>query len=290
MLEDFEKRTLLINDSQIHLIQGGQGFPLLLLHGYPQTHVMWHKIAPRLARNFRVVAPDLRGYGDSSKPLAAPDYSNYSKRTVAAEQVNLMSCLGFAEFYLVGHDRGARVAHRLSLDHPDRVKKLALLDIVPTDDVFALTDREMATAYYHWFFLIQPHPFPETLIAANPDYFLEHCLKSWGRDFSAFTPEALAEYHRCFRDPAMIHGTCSDYRAAATIDLVDDGCDRGRKISCPLLVLWGQQGFLDKKYDVLGLWGERGIQVTGKAIDCGHFLAEESPDETYHTIRDFFTE
>lgn len=287
LFEHFTRQSLEVDRVLLHFVRGGQGFPLLLLHGYPQTHVMWHKIAPRLAQQFTVIAPDLRGSGDSDQPSATADYSNYSKRVMAADQVKLMSMLGFKEFYLVGHDRGARVAHRLTLDYPEKVKKLALLDIVPTDDVFRLTDQEMATAYYHWFFLIQPEPFPETLIRANPNYFLEHCLKTWGRDFTAFTPEALAEYQRCFQNPAMIHGTCSDYRAAATIDLEHHHLDREQLIECPLLVLWGKQGFLEKKYDVLKLWQQRANHVTAKAINCGHFLAEEAPDETYQAIQQF---
>lgn len=287
MFEQFEKHTLDINGIPIHFAKGGQGFPLLLLHGYPQTHVMWHKIAPRLAQEFTVIIPDLRGYGDSYKPLDACDHSNYSKRVVAVDQVNLMSLFGFKEFYLIGHDRGGRVAHRLTLDYPEKVKKLALLDIVPTYDVFALADQDLSTAYYHWFFLIQPYPFPETLIEANPNYFLEHCLKSWGRDFTAFTPEALTEYHRCFQNRTMIHGTCSDYRAAATIDLVHDEYDLHQKIQCPLLILWGKQGFLAKKYDVLEIWQQRATNVMGKTINCGHFLAEEAPEETYQAIQEF---
>lgn len=287
LFEHFTRHILEVNGSPIHFVRGGQGFPLLLLHGYPQTHVMWHKIAPLFAQQFTVIAPDLRGYGDSYKPLDNGDHSNYSKRVMASDQVNLMSMLGFENFYLVGHDRGARVAHRLTLDYPKKVKKLALLDIVPTDDVFRLADQEMATAYYHWFFLIQPYPFPETLIGANPHYFLEHCLKSWGRDFTAFTPEALAEYQRCFQDPMMIHGTCSDYRAAATIDLEHDRSLGQKKIECPVLVLWGKQGFLAKKYDVLGLWQQRAMNVTAKAINCGHFLAEEAPDETFQAMHIF---
>ncbi|PSF36029.1 alpha/beta hydrolase [Aphanothece hegewaldii CCALA 016] len=287
MFEHFTRHTLNVNGIPIHFVQGGTGFPLLLLHGYPQTHVMWHKIAPSLAQKFTVIAPDLRGYGDSYKPKDAPDHSNYSKRVVAADLVNLMALLGKKEFYLIGHDRGARVAHRLTLDYPKKVKKLGLLDIIPTYDVFHLADQELSTVYYHWFFLIQPYPFPETLIGSNPHYYLEHCLKSWGRDFTAFTPEALAEYHRCFQDPMMIHGTCSDYRAAATIDLEHDQLERDKKIECPLLILWGKQGFLEKKYNVLELWQQRAINVTGKAINCGHFLAEESPVDTEQAIYGF---
>lgn len=279
-----------VNGVTINYQKGGQGFPLLLLHGYPQTHQMWHKITADLAQQFTVVTPDLRGYGDSSKPPAKGDYSNYSKRTMAEDMVQLMEKLGYEEFYLIGHDRGGRVAHRLTLDHPQRVKKLGVLDIVPTYDMYCTTDREFATAYFHWFFLLQPHPFPETLIGANPDYFLEYCLHSWSKDFSAFTPEVLEEYRRCFREPLTIAGTCADYRAAATIDLEHDRLDRDKKITCPVLVLWGNQGLIGRKYDLLKLWRDRADNVTGYALNCGHFLPEEAPAATYHQIRLFLTQ
>jgi haloacetate dehalogenase len=272
---------------KINTIKLGKGEPLLLLHGYPQTHVMWHKILPLLAEYFTVVATDLRGYGDSSKPLIEDDRTAYSKRAMAADQVEVMSQLGYDRFYLVGHDRGARVAHRLTLDYPEKVKKLAFLDIIPTYYLYSNSDREFATAYYHWFFLIQPHPLPETLIGANPEYFLRHCLQSWGRNFSAFTDAALAEYIRCFSDVHTIRASCEDYRASATIDLVDDEADLDKKITCPLLVLWGSQGIIGRKYDVLEIWRERAIDVIGKTIDCGHFLPEEAPKETYEALQKF---
>jgi haloacetate dehalogenase len=289
MLSQFEQQSIDTNGVSINLVKGGSGFPILLLHGYPQTHVMWHKIAPRLAEEFTVIATDLRGYGDTSKPSGEPDHQNYSKRVMAQDQREVMAKLGYEEFYLVGHDRGARVAHRLTLDYPDCVKKLAVLDIVPTATLYAKTDREFATAYYHWFFLIQPHPLPETLISHQSDYFLRHCLQSWSKDFSAFTEDALAEYLRCFRDPATLHATCEDYRAAATIDLLDDASDSHKKIECPVLALWGAQGLLERKYDVLEAWRERAVNVQGKAIECGHFLAEEAPDETYLGLRSFLS-
>lgn len=290
MFANFEREIIETAGARIHLVRGGNGFPVLLLHGYPQTHVMWHKIAPRLAREFAVIAPDLRGCGDSSKPPGQPDHSTYAKRTLARDQVEVMSQLGYETFSLVGHDRGARVAHRLALDYPDRVKKLALLDIAPTAVMYATTDREFATAYYHWFFLIQPHPFPETLIGSNPEYFLLHCLRSWSRDFSAFTPEALAEYRRCFCDPATLHATCEDYRAAASLDLDHDELDRQEKVRCPLLVLWGEGGTIARQYDVLATWRDRALKVGGKAIPGGHFLAEEAPEETYRELRQFLLE
>jgi haloacetate dehalogenase len=248
---------------------------------------MWHKIAPLLAKNFTVVATDLRGYGDSSKPEGKPDHSNYSKRVMAQDQIEVMSQLGYEEFYLVGHDRGARVAHRLTLDYPDKVKKLAILDILPTYQLYDSCDREFATAYYHWFFLIQPYPLPETLIAANSEFFLHSCLNSWSKVQNPFTEEALAEYCRCFKDAATIHATCEDYRAAASIDLIYDQEDLDKKITCPVLVLWGKQGIMGRKYDVLGSWQQQANNVQGFPLDCGHFLPEEAPEKTYLALKEF---
>jgi haloacetate dehalogenase len=287
MFEGFERFRLEANGIEINGVRGGQGFPLLLLHGYPQTHAIWHKIAPRLAENFTVVASDLRGYGDSGKPVPERDSSNYSKRVMARDQVEMMRAFGYGEFALVGHDRGARVSHRLALDFPDQVKKLVLLDIAPTMAMYNATDKTFATAYYHWFFLLQPAPFPETLIGANPDYYLEHCLRSWGKDFSAFPEAVIGEYRRCFGDCTTIAATCADYRASAGIDLEHDRSDLDQQITCPTLVLWGKKGVIERQYDVLSLWRERAIGVTGKAIDSGHFLPEEAPEETYRAIVDF---
>jgi haloacetate dehalogenase len=288
MFTGFHDRVLTTSGTMIRTLIGGRGKPMLLLHGYPQTHVIWHKIVPRLAEQFTVVVTDLRGYGDSSKPVG--DVTHYSKRAMAQDQVEVMDQLGFETFHLVGHDRGGRVAHRLALDYPAQVKKLALLDIAPTYDMYRTSDREFATAYYHWFFLIQPFPLPETLIGANPDYFLDHCLQSWSKTEGAFTPEAIAEYHRCFRQPETIHATCEDYRASAAIDLVHDGADRDHQITCPLLVLWGEKGVIGRKYDVLELWRQRAREVRGEAIACGHFLPEEAPDATYQHLQAFFCE
>ena len=287
LIANFNRQVVDTGEAQINLIKGGSGPPVLLLHGYPQTHVMWHKIAPRLAEDFTVVATDLRGYGDSSKPPGKTDHSNYSKRAVAQDQVNVMSELGYEDFYLVGHDRGARVAHRLTLDHPQRVKKLAVLDIAPTYAMYTTADQEFATAYYHWFFLIQPYPLPETLIGANPEFFLRTCLESWGKERAAFTNEAVAEYIRCFSDPKTIHGSCEDYRASASIDLECDRSDLECKITCPVLALWGGRGIVGCKYDVLAQWRERADDVQGLAIDSGHFLPEEAPTETYLALREF---
>ena len=287
MFTNFESKIVQTSQATIKTVIGGRGNPVLLLHGYPQTYFMWHKIADRLARDFTVIATDLRGYGDSFKPQGAADSSNYAKRVVARDQVEVMSQLGYEEFYLVGHDRGGRVAHRLTLDRPEKVKKLAVLDIVPTYQLYQTADREFATAYYHWFFLIQPFPLPEKLIGADPEYFLRTCLNNWSKIPDAFTTEALAEYLRCFKDPAVIHGSCEDYRASAAIDLIHDERDLEQKITCPLLVIWGSRGIIGKKYDVLASWRQRAVEVTGKAIDCGHFLPEEAPDITYSSLREF---
>ena len=267
---------------------GGSGPPLLLLHGYPQTHLMWRKLAPRLAAEFTVVAPDLRGYGDSSKPPAGPDHINYSKRALAQDQVEVMAALGFERFLVAGHDRGARVAHRLARDHPERIERLALLDIVPTLYRFETIDQKAATSSYHWFFLIQPGGLPERLIGAEPEFFLRHSLGSWARDPAALEPEIFPEYLRCFRNPETIRATCDEYRAGASIDLVHDRADRGRKLALPLLVLWGQRSSQDSGYDVLGVWRDHAENVSGQAIASGHFLPEEAPDETYQALRRFF--
>lgn len=287
MFAQFQHLGLRTKSTIINVLKGGSGAPLLMLHGYPQTHVMWHRIAPQLAENFTVVLTDLRGYGDSAKPEVEAGHANYAKRSMAQDQVEVMQQLGYEEFYVIGHDRGARVAHRMALDYPQRIRKLALLDIVPTYELYTTTDQEFATAYYHWFFLIQPYPLPETLIGANPEYFLRTCLEHWSKNFAAFTPEALAEYIRCFSQPETIRATCEDYRAGASIDLVHDRADLNQKIACPLLVLWGSQGIIGRKYDVLKIWQKRAKKVLGEAIASGHFLPEEAPEATYQALYKF---
>ncbi|VEP13716.1 Haloacetate dehalogenase H-1 [Hyella patelloides LEGE 07179] len=287
MLANFKQQIITTTQAKINTFIGGEGYPLLLLHGYPQNYYMWHKIYDRLSQEFTIIITDLRGYGNSEKLPVTPDSRNYSKRVMAKDQVEVMSSLGYDRFYLVGHDRGARVAHRLTLDHPQRVQKLALLDIVPTYQLYTTTDREFATAYYHWFFLIQPHPFPENLINSNPEYFLRYCLQSWSRVKGAFTEKAFKEYLRCFSNPETVNSTCEDYRASAGIDLIHDREDLDKKITCPLLVLWGARGIIGKKYDVIASWQERAINVTGKEINCGHFLAEEAPEKTYLALQEF---
>ncbi len=290
MLETFVPLQIGTSGASIHVMKAGSGEPLLLLHGYPQTHVMWHKIAPRLADSFTVVLADLRGYGDSSKPKEEPDHATYSKRALAQDMVEVMSQLGYQSFHVVGHDRGARVTHRMLLDHGQRIKRAAVLDIVPTYEMYQTTDKEFATAYYHWFFLIQPAELPERLITAQADYFLRSTLKSVSADISAFTPEAVAQYVRCLSDPATVHGMCEDYRASASIDLQHDEADLQQKVRCPLLILWGANGFIGRKYDILAIWRERAEMVRGYAIPAGHFLAEEAPEETYHALQLFFSQ
>jgi haloacetate dehalogenase len=289
MFEGFEIREVDTAGTRIHLRVGGSGPPLLLLHGYPQTHAMWHRVAPRLAGRFTVVCPDLRGYGDSGKPASDPEHRVHSKRATASDMVEVMAALGHQRFGLAGHDRGGRVAHRLALDHPERVERLAVLDIVPTRTIFRAINQTIASGYFHWFFLIQPDGLSEHMIGADPDFYLRWVLGRWGMGLGAFAPEALAEYERCFRDPAVIHASCEDYRAAASIDLVHDEADLERRIQCPVLALWGRRGLMERHFDVLATWRERSAgPVSGRALDCGHFLPEERPEETAQALLAFF--
>jgi haloacetate dehalogenase len=287
MFEGFERVRVETKEVTIDGVRGGEGPPVLLLHGYPQTHAMWHLVAPLLAEYFTVIATDLRGYGDSSKPEGGTDHAGYSKRAMAADQVEVMRELGFDSFAVVGHDRGGRVAHRMALDYPETVTKLTVLDIVPTYYVFATADRELATYYYHWFFLIQPYDLPEHLIGADPDYYLRRSLGGWGTGIDLFAPEAYAEYERCLRDPATLHAMCEDYRAAATIDLVHDEADRNRRVESPLLALWGERGVVERLYNVLEVWREYASDVRGRALPAGHFLVEERPEETAEELLSF---
>lgn len=270
--------------------QAGAGPALVLLHGYPQTSACWHKVAPQLVEaGFRVILPDLRGYGGSGKPASDADHAQYSKRAMAQDIVALMDHLGHATFHIAGHDRGARVAHRLALDHADRVSSIAVLDIAPTLAMYGSTDRMFATGYYHWFFLIQPAPLPETLIGADPAFFVTSKLKHWGKSgLAVHDPEAIKEYIAAFSDPACIAATCEDYRAAATIDLDHDRADLEQKIHAPLLALWGKKGLVGQLYDVPAIWRERAKDVRGAALPCGHFLPEECPEQTAEHLIAFF--
>lgn len=283
----FRQSTVATAQVPISVRVAGSGPGLLLLHGYPQTGAMWHRIAPDLAEDYTVVVADLRGYGASGKPSGQPGGALYSKRVMAQDMVEVMTALDFDTFAVIGHDRGARVAHRMALDHPQRIEQLAVLDIIPTLQVFRSTDETMARVYYHWFMLSQPHDLPERLVGADPEYFLRWCLRRWSTDFAAFSQPALDEYIAAFCDPATVHATCEDYRAGAGIDLEHDEADLQNKITCPLLVLWGEHGFVGKAYDVLGEWRKRAEDVTGEALPSAHFLPEEAPTETYAALRRF---
>ncbi len=288
MLDGLTHRRVGIGDSQVALSTGGSGPPLLLLHGYPQTRACWHRMAPALAERFTVVAADLRGYGESAKPPGGPGHAEYSKRAMAADLVAAMAALGYPRFAVAGHDRGGRVAHRMALDHPDAVERLAVLDIVPTRTLFEGTDQAFATAYYHWFFLIQPGGLPETMIGRDPEWFLRETLRRWSGRAEPLAEEAIREYVRHFRDPASIHGSCEDYRAAATIDLDHDAADADARIACPLLVLWGEHGTMHRLYDVLDSWRSKAHDVSGHALPCGHFLPEEAPRQALAAFEEFF--
>jgi haloacetate dehalogenase len=283
----FETRTVQTSGATINVLRGGSGPPLLLIHGYPQTHAEWHKIAARLAQRFTVVLVDLRGYGDSSKPADGENHAGYSKRAMALDQVEVMKALGFDRFAVVGHDRGARVTWRLAVEHPERVSRAAVLDIVPLP--YSMVTREFAEQYFHWFFLIQPAPFPETLIGNSAEFYLRSRFLRPGAGTSAMTPEAVAEYVRCFKDPATIHATCEDYRAGATIDITHANETRDRKVTCPLLVLWGERGTVGRLYDVMKIWREHATDVRGKSLPAGHFLPEEVPDETLAELMAFLS-
>jgi haloacetate dehalogenase len=285
---DFSPFHITTSGATINGVIGGSGPPVLLLQGWPQTHLEWRLVAPRLAEKFTVVATDLRGYGDSSKPPDGDNHSGYSKRAMAQDQIEVMEELGFSRFAVVGHDRGGRVAHRMALDHAERVTRVALLDIVPTLTVYTSVTRALATVYFHWFFLIQPAPLPETLLAGNAEIFLRSF--PFRNLIPNVIPEAVfTEYARRFADPATLHAMCEDYRAAASIDLEHDQLDLKRKIDCPMLVLWGERGAMHPLYDVAQTWRERATSVHAKALPAGHWLPEECPDEVSAALRDFLS-
>lgn len=288
--DNFSTFNIKTSGAKIHGVHAGSGSPLLLLHGYPQTHVIWHKVAPLLAQHFHVICPDLRGYGDSEIPLSTPDHAPYSKRAMAQDMVEVMDQLGYDKFFVAGHDRGARVTHRLALDNPHKILKACVMDITPTRYMFNSTDQNFATGYYHWFFLIQPGGLPERMIGADPTYYLTEKLKRWAGPDMSFSDEALKEYIRCFSRPDSIHASCEDYRAAATIDLEHDIEDEDNKIQAPLLVLWGKKGFVHRTYNVLDVWSDYAACVTGKALECGHFLPEELPEDVSDELLEFFSQ
>lgn len=285
MFETFTTAQIETPETVINLVYGGSGPPVLLLHGYPQTHVMWHKVAPVLAERYAVVAPDLRGYGDSGKPVVGDDPETYSKRRTAQDQLDVMTALGYQSFHVVGHDRGARVGHRMALDAPERVRSFTTLDVAPSQAAFEAMDSSLAFAWFHWHLMRQPEPFPETLIGSNAKFYLDFLLERWTAVEGAITDAAYAEYLRCFSNPETIRASCADYRAI-DVDLAHDKADRGRKLTCPVLVLWG--GNMAKRpgwqtggqLDMLQVWQDRAEDVRGRPIDCGHFLAEEAPEET----------
>lgn len=298
MFEDFAEFNIKTSpDPEVciygKISQSRSGPPLLLLHGYPQTHLIWHYIAPSLAKTYTVVVMDLRGYGASSKPFGASDHSTYSKRVMAKDCIEVMSHLGFQKFFVCAHDRGARVTHKLCVDFPDRVQKALLLDIAPTAAMYSGTNDTFARAYYHWFFLIQKAPFPEKLISGDPDAFMDAHMGSRYAGLAVFTDECMRAYRAAMRDPGTVHATCEDYRAAASIDLEENAQDlkAGRKIKCPLMILWGSMGAIEKCFDALGEWTKvSDAEVSGESLNCGHYIPEERPDELLQEIKKFLVD
>jgi haloacetate dehalogenase len=290
MLEGFSRADVLGTGGPIRSARGGGGPPLLLLHGHPETHVMWHRTAPALAKRFTVVMMDLRGYGDSARPPSDASHEAYSKRAMALDALAVMQHHGFDRFLILAHDRGARVAHRLAVDHEHAVERLLLLDVAPTLAMYESTTFAFASAYWHWFFLIQPPPLPEALIASGPARYVRSVMGSRFAGLSAFAPEALAEYERCAAIDGTARAICEDYRASATIDLDLDRADvaAGLRLAQPLRVLWGEHGVLDKCFDVLALWRARAAQVSGRSLPCGHYIAEELPDALLNEALRFF--
>jgi haloacetate dehalogenase len=288
----FSRARVTVQSAEIPVLRAGSGPPLLLLHGHPQTGALWHRVAPRLAEQFTVIVTDLRGYGDASKPASQPDHAQQSFRAMAADQVEVMQALGFSRFRVLAHDRGARTAHRMAIDSPQCVERMTLLDIAPTLAMYGATDRDFATRYWHWFFLIQPAPVPERMIGADPQAYMLATMGSRHAGMAAFDPRALAEYERCLADPETVRALCEDYRAAATIDLEHDRADRAasRRIGCPVQVLWGEHGTIEACFDALALWREVADDVRGHALPCGHYVAEEAPEALLAAALPFLTE
>jgi haloacetate dehalogenase len=291
MFEGFTRSEIKTSGARIVTVYGGNGPPLLLMHGNPFNHASWHKIAPRLAQEFTVVATDLRGYGDSEKPPGGPDHAGYSFRAMAQDQIEVMAALGFDRFAAAGHDRGARVLHRMALDYPEKVERAAILDIIPQHHLLNHLTRDFGRFSWHWFFNIQPYDLPERLMGSDSDYFIRKKLAKTEQGLSFFGKEALAEYMRCFRNPATIHAICEDYRATFGVDLDTDEVDfkAGRKIECPVLLLWGATGGVGRHHNSMAIWPLYAADIrSGKALPCGHYLSEEAPEETYREMRDFF--
>jgi haloacetate dehalogenase len=289
---DFTLEHVAVSAGELRLRRGGEGPPLLLLHGNPQTHAMWHKVAPELAKSYSVYCPDLRGYGGSLKPPATPDHAPYAKREMARDMVELMAHFGHQRFRVAAHDRGARVAHRLAIDHPRRLEKLCVMDIIPTLEHFERADMRMALGYYHWFWFAQPHPFPENVICAAPDAWWRAHTSREPKPPDFFQREALADYLRAIHSPEMIRGMCEDYRAAASIDLEHDRASRaaGEQVQCPMLVLWGKKAKIEAWYDALAVWRQYcSADVTGGSVDAGHYLAEEAPGEVLQRLTAFLS-
>jgi len=294
MFSGFEASAVDVGETTIFMRRKGRGRPLLLLHGFPQTHLMWHRVAPGLAEEFTVVCADLRGYGSSGKPPSRPDHGPYSKSAMALDMVRMMEAQGFSRFSVAGHDRGARVAYRMALEHSDRIERLALLDIIPTSEAFRRADARFALAFWPWSLLAQPEPLPERLIMADPEIVVDDALGAWGSDPASFSPQVRAAYVEALRDPEAVHAICEDYRAAATIDCARDTQDRGagRQISCPTLALWSEGSALDTWYEEaggpLGIWGDWAAEVTGRPMAGGHFFPEQNATETVSELRSFF--
>lgn len=292
MFEKFEMGRVPVGDVEINYVAGGDGAPVLLLHGYPQNLAMWARVAPLLASGYRVICADLRGYGDSSKPAPDAQGANYAFRAMAEDNLALMRALGHERFHVIGHDRGGRCGHRLALDHPGAVASLAVLDIVPTHTMFSGVDRHVAGAYWHWYFLSQPSPFPERLIAADPDFFFETCMVGWGKTaLEAFDPEQLAEYRRSWRDPAMIAGSCADYRAAPVVDFAHDETSiaQGDKVACPTLVFYGAEGVMGRLFNLPAAWAALCRQTETATLPGGHFFVDQFPEETAEILSGFLS-